>query len=305
MQRSLRLPLALAAALVALALAATATATPTPPKKIDTDVKTPQVFRYKFKPGDTQRYDTVMAQAIKMDGANSGMPPVDTTSTIKATMRTKTESVDPEGAATLTTTYDALELAITQNGVQVDKSQVAPLEDMLRGMTSRSQMTDRGEPRDVKIDGQDQGMKQLTESMKSALVGTNPVFPDKGLKPGESWAQKIPMNLAQGGLKLTINFDVKYTFLGFAHVGEVRTAIFRTDVESSMNDDANALGNARFKVSGAGKGLGYLYFDPSRGTVVKSDLEMKQSTDMTVDAGQGPSSIKMTQTTSATMDLKK
>lgn len=305
MQSSLKHSLALVAALVALALASTAVATPTPPKKIDTDVKAPQVFRYKFKPGDTQRYDTNMAQAIKMDAANSGMPPMDTTSTIKATMRTKIESVDPDGSALLTTTYDSLELAIVQNGVQVDKAQVAPLEEMLKGVSSRSKMTDRGEPRDVKLDGQDQGMKQLTESMKSALVGTQPVFPEKGLKPGESWLQKIPMNLAQGGLKLTINFDVKYTFLGFANVGETRTAIFRTDVESSMNDDANALGNAKFKVSGAGKGLGYLYFDPIRGTVIKSDLEMKQTTDMTVDAGQGPSSIKMTQTTAATMDLKK
>lgn len=286
-----------------LLFAAPVDARPTPPKNLDTQVKTPQTFRYRYKTGAQDQYATVMSQSIKMD-AGTAMPAMESTSTIKATLQQKVEAVDPDGTANLLTTYENLKLDIVQNGVRVPPEQVGSLESALKGVTSRSRLTARGEPRDTTVEGEAGAMKQVTESMKSALVGTTPVFPDKPLQAGESWVQKVPVSVSQGPIKLTIHFQVTYTFLGFSKLKDAQTAVFRTDIESSLNESPAGPGGARIVMTGNGKGLGFLYFDNDKGHLTKSELEMTQTTHMKVDAAQGSNSIKMTQTTTASMDLK-
>jgi hypothetical protein len=290
-------------AALALLGASVAEARPTPPKNLDTQVKGTQTFRYRYKTGGADQYTTVMAQSIKMD-AGAGAPPMDSTSTIKTTLQQKVESVDPDGTATLTTTYEGLKIEIVQNGARIPADQVGPLEDALKGITSRTRLTARGEPRDLTVDGEPVAMKQITESMKSAMVGTNPIFPDRAIKVGESWTQKIPIAINQGPLKLTLHFQVTYTYIGASKLKDATASVFRVDVESSMNESPAGPGGARIVMTGNGEGVGFIYFNNEQGKLVRSELEMTQTTHMKIDAGQGSNAIKMGQTTSATMELK-
>lgn len=282
-----------------------ASSAPQAPKKLNTKLASPQVFRYKFAANQTRGYTVTMDQDMSMQG-DGPVPAMKSGSLMKASMSQSVRSVRPNGSAVIETTYDHFDISVSNNGVKVPKEQLKPLAEMLQKMKSSSEISPRGEPKEMKLDGVAPEMQGLSDSMKSAMVGSSPIFPDKALKVGESWTQKLPMAINQGPVNITINFLTKYTFIGTAPMSGVSTSVFRTDISATVNAPKMA-GPVPLDLTGSGKGLGYVYFDNARGELVKSELEMTQTTTMKItDPNMGASqTVELGQTTRASMSLNK
>ncbi|MEL6181675.1 MAG: DUF6263 family protein, partial [Myxococcota bacterium] len=237
------------------------------------------------------------------------MPPMTTKSNVKALMNVTTQKILPDGLATIETRYQDFNLTLNNNGVEMGKAQLKTFEDMLKRMRSTSKMNPRGETKDFQYEGIDPSLKQMTDSMKSVTKGLTPIFPKKALKIGEDWTVKETVPVAQGPVKLSLKFNITYTFLGYTSIGQRRVAVFRSKINMTVNDTSKTNGTT-IAVKGRGKGKGYLYFDNNAGALIKSELEMNQTTNMTVDGGGananagGVQSMKMTQKTTTSMKLQ-
>ncbi|MBH25419.1 MAG: hypothetical protein CMH57_13430 [Myxococcales bacterium] len=291
---------------VALCLSATAFAKPKPPRKLDTSETTAQTFRYKYKAAQARDFGLNMTQELSME-QGAAMPAVNTTSTVKAVMNVKTQQVLPNGMATIETSYKDFDLSVTNNGVEMGKAQLKNFESLLKGIRSTSKMNPRGVSQDFQYEGIDPSMKQMTDSMKSVTKGLTPVFPEKALKIGENWKDVDTITVSQGPIKLSLKFTITYTFLGHTQLKKRRVAVFKSDINMTVNDTSNSAGTT-IKVKGRGAGVGYLYFDNKAGALIKSELEMDQTTHMTVEGANAPAggaqSMKMSQKTATTMELK-
>lgn len=294
------------------AAAAPAWAKPTPPKQLETRLDKPVVLRYKHTPKQTLRYTTRMRQALDMKPLGETAktaPKLSTSSNITAQMVMKTVRVTPDGNADVETSYANFALKLSQGGVDVPDKQLAPLTDMIRKVRTVSTITTRGEPLKTDISGVNPAMKPMIESMKTALVGLTPVFPKGELKVGQSWLQRVPMVVAQGPVRIKLSFAVTYTFLGFTNLKGARVAVLRSDIKTNINDVPSPKTakpqQGSIKVKGAGTGIGFLYFDNAAGRLVKSELEMDQTTRLKADPGgdKPVQRVEMSQTTTTTVDL--
>ncbi len=289
------------------ALSSVASAKPKAPGKLNTKVAEPQVFRYKFKAGTKQAYKSKVSQAMEMASqAGPGMlPPGGVKTTINATLINSVDKVLPSGDAQLVTTYDKLTLNLNQGGQEVPSEMLAPQVDMLKKIRSTSTLSPMGEKSDLKIENAPGGQQQ-GGPLQDAMVGAAIVFPAKGVKVGESWKQKIPLEMKQGPMTLKFSFTVDYTFMGYKKQGARRLAVFKSDIYMLLLDQKGGMPGHDISMKGSGKGTGYLYFDQKEGVIIKSDMEMLQEINTTMSAqGQAPQTMDMKITTEALMELTK
>jgi hypothetical protein len=104
-------------------------------------------------------------------------------------------------------------------------------------------------------------------------------FPDKDLKPGDTWSFKGDMPAPFGG-KMTLK--TKSTFLGVETVDGVKCAKIKTEfslpLTLSMANAPNQPGAGTMK--GAVKGTTITYFELSTGQVYQSETEAKSTMSM-------------------------
>jgi hypothetical protein len=282
-----------------VAVSQTVLAEPQPPKNIDINVVEPQVFRYRYKAKSLEHFDLVVSQKVDVAGpTNTAM-----SSTIRSGLVRATISVRPDGGAKVRTLFDKPRFVISQNGVSISSSSTVQMEDVLAKVVKTRQLSALGEVRDVEIEGIGAAGLQISESLQSAMIGVWPVFPKKGLKSGDSWNLKVPLELVQGGLNLKINFDITHTFLGYVQVDGSQLAVFRTNVTTALDEKPSRVGEAEFSISGGGKGVGYVLFDNRRGVVVESELELVQRSEMRV-VSEGAATQKYSTTQRAETSLK-
>lgn len=297
------------AAVIGLALlfSATAVAGPKAPKKLDTKEKEAQVFRYKHKAGDKRVFTNGVIQELDMEliGGDLPIPNQATRTAMTAELQMETKKVLPSGDGQIVTTYKDLDIEISQGPTNIDKAKLAPMVEQLKGITSTVVISARGEQKDLKIEGAP-GAQNMNESLRSALIGASPEFPEKGIKIGEGWQQKIPLKMAQGPIQMNMDFQVKYTFLGYTKVKKTRLAVFKMTIELAVKGKpAQGFGGQTMEIDGTGKGLGYLYFDQAAGALYKSDVEMTQVINMNVAAQGQSQKMRMSMKTEATMARSK
>ncbi|MEO1272152.1 MAG: hypothetical protein AAFX99_28995, partial [Myxococcota bacterium] len=209
-------------ALLVCVAAPTIFAEPKAPAKLDTSQTTAQTFRYKYKANQARNFGLDVTQELTMEplSQDAPMPPMTTKSNVKALMNVTTQKILPDGLATIETRYQDFNLTLNNNGVEMGKAQLKTFEDMLKRMRSTSKMNPRGETKDFQYEGIDPSLKQMTDSMKSVTKGLTPIFPKKALKIGEDWTVKETVPVAQGPVKLSLKFNITYTFLGYTSIGQ-------------------------------------------------------------------------------------
>ncbi len=291
---------------LALLFSATALAGPKAPKKLDTKEKEAQTFRYKHKPGSKTSFTNGVIQELDLEvvGGDMPVPNTATRTAMTATLELETTKVLPDGNGQIVTTYKDLDIEISQGPTAIDKAKLAPMIDQLKGIKSSVLITPRGEQKDLKIEGAP-GAQNMNESLRSALIGAAPEFPVKGIKIGEGWEQKIPLKMSQGPISMAMDFQIKYTFLGYTTVKKTRLAVFKMSIELAVKGKpASGFGGQTMKLDGTGKGLGYLYFDQEAGALYKSEVEMSQVINMDVSAQGQSQKMRMSMKTEATMARK-
>ena len=303
--RSALLPALTLARALSLAAPPDALAAPPGPGKVDTALKGLQVFKYKHKAGQVERFDSKIEQSIAMKGdagALGGAADVKTKMT--STMRMETRKVLPNGDASVLTTYEGFDMSMQQGGQTIQGAQLGPLVEMVRKIKTTTTLAPNGVQKEVVFEGLPPEMEQLQDSFKNAMIGATPVFPDGGLKIGQEWTQKMPMELKQGPITLKMDFQIKYTFLGFTAEGARKVAVFKTRLDMVMSKTTTQLMGVEMILGGTGSGNGFLYFDHEAGRLHKSVMEMDQNIDMTVNAPEGPQNIKMALKTLASVNRK-
>ena len=172
----------LAVALI-LCVPATLVAAPKPPKKLDTSEKSAQTFHYKHKAGEKLLYTNGVIQEMELEvmGGDLPIPNTATRTSMIAKIIQETTKVLPSGEAEVQTTYDDLEIEISQGPKMVDKAQLAPMVDQLKKIKSVSRLTAQGEQKAFEVQGAP-GAQNMNESLRSALIGAQPKFPEKAIK---------------------------------------------------------------------------------------------------------------------------
>ena len=281
-------------------------AAPPAPGKIDTKVKSAQVFKYKYKAGEINRYSNVISQEMRMqsDGGSSPFGNQNVKTKMVSSLKMKTTKVLPNGDAQIVTTYDDFEMSMQQGDQTIKGGQLGPISDMMKKLVTTSVVSPKGAQKSLAFEGLPPEMSQLKDSFKNALMGATPEFPTKGLTVGQSWTQSLPMDLQQGNIKLKMNFKIKYTFLGFTTVEKTQTAVFKTGLDMTMDKTTSSMMGMSMTLGGNGKGTGFLYFDAEAGKLEKSDMEMIQNIDMSIQSPDGPQNLKMNMTTNVSMVRK-
>jgi hypothetical protein len=279
-------------------------AAPPAPGKVDTKVSGAQAFTYKYKAGETTRYSNVISQSMNMKGQGGPMGNQNVKTKMVSALKMNTKKVMPNGDAQIVTTYDSFEMSMEQGSQTIKGQQLGPISEMMKKLITTSVVSPTGKQKSLSFEGLPPEMNQLKDSFKNALIGATPEFPSKGLKVGENWSQTVPMDFKQGNINLKMKFTVKYTFLGFTQVDKTKTAVFKSELDITMEKTTSTMMGMSMTIGGNGKGNGFLYFDPSLGRLHKSDMEMVQNIDMSIKGPEGPQSLKMDMTTNVAMAVK-
>lgn len=267
----------------------------------------------KYIPGETMRY------RIEASGKGamtlSGLPEekeatsIDIDIHLEMDNSQKVLAVDEEGTADLELSYDRLIEKITsagqtmeiiadkdatimrQNGKVIydstapeSEGRPSPFEGLI-GQSMTMKVTKTGKILEVKgLEGLKRLMPQL--DIQEMIKQSQPAFPEKEVRIGESWIQKTEFPLPQIGKPVTV--ETKYTLRGFEKVKGYNCA----RIEVKMDVLLTGLGldvplgepqtEVRMVIDRLSQKMeGMLYFAHKEGKLVKSDQDMDMSMEMT------------------------
>jgi len=125
-------------------------------------------------------------------------------------------------------------------------------------------------------------------------------FPEKAIKPGDTWKEPFEMDLPNIG---TIKGETTYTYEGADKVNGRKTAKFTSTTEISIDIDIK-MGQADVTGSiSSTEATGTIHFDMEKGRIVSFSSEMKMEGDLTVEAGGMTINITQSQTQKLTKKL--
>jgi len=286
-----------------------------------------QLFRWKLKPGQSLKFRMVqdMTQNIQMGEQKSPM-----TFSTKTTMDMdwKVDAVDDKGEITMDQTIQRIQLK-TQGaqGVLMEydsaagkepeglAKMVAPMLEAMLKKPFRATFTSRGELKKIKLPaGMVESLNKSTggqmgnflseDSMKR--FGIISVFPEKAIKPGETWTQESTIKLPMIGnqvLKNTFRYEGRETRNGGTLEKLALTQTMKSEDKKPADENQPAEKKegkpAEKKEPAVGftsmEGKGFLLFDNSAGHVVEASMDMKMKMNMDI-MGQ-----KLTQDMTGTM----
>lgn len=158
------------------------------------------VLRYKFTAGELLRYNLKMLMNMSMNISGQAKTfPMTTT----GVYRMRTVKVLPNGDAEIRAAAESMKCCMNGQELPIKASQLPVVSAV---------MSPRGEWRDVKIEGGDAMMNGNPLGGMSGMQSTSPVFPEKGLKVGDSWTQEMPFPGGNGG-KISMDGKIKNQFL--------------------------------------------------------------------------------------------
>jgi len=284
-----------------------------------------KLFRWKLKPGQSLKFRMVqdMTQNIQM-----GEQKTPTTMSTKTTMDMdwKVDSVDDQGVITLDQTIQRMQLK-TQGaqGVLIEydsaagkepeglAKMVAPMLETMLKKPFRTTFSSRGEIKKVKLPpGMVESLNKSTGGQMGDLLsedsmkrmGIISVFPEKPIKPGETWTQETNLKLPIIGnqvLKNTFRYEGTETRDGRTLEKLGLTQIMKSDDKKPTGEAKQGDGakQAEKKEEGGGftgmEAKGFLLFDNKAGHVVEASMDMKMKMNMNI-MGQ-----KLTQDMTGTM----
>ena len=276
---------------------------------------TPKVVKLenRYIPGEILRYR--MEASGKGAMTLSGLPEekeaksIDMDIYLEMDSSQKVLAVDEEGTADLELSYDRLTEKITsvgqtmeiiadknvtimrQNGKVIYDSTAPGAEGRpspFKGLIEQSmsmKVTKTGKILEIKgLEGLKRVMPQL--DIQGMIKQSQPAFPEKEVRIGESWTQDVELPLPQVGKPVTI--ETEYTLKGFEKINgyncariEVKADVLLTDLvfDMSLGKPQTEVGMVIDRLSQKTEGM--LYFAHKEGIVVKSDQDVDMSMEMT------------------------
>ena len=138
------------------------------------------------------------------------------------------------------------------------------------------------------------------EGMKANLIGFYIPFPEKALKPGESW--EVPHDMKLPGVGRLIG-TTTYTYVGREEVDGRKLARFTESSEASIEIELEADG-AEFTGSlDASESTATMLFDPEKGRLVSKSGRMELAGELSADIGGQTITIEQSQSHKGSIKL--
>jgi hypothetical protein len=255
-------------------------------------------LRWKLKEGTKLDYEMVTDMTIGAEGGPLGAQTIVVNQEMDMTW--DVVGVNEEGDALIKQKFEQIKMKMTLppplGGFEYDtKSDAAPagpvamLAPVFKKMTESEfelTMTPRGEIKDVKIPDEVSKMLQnnpaaaqlgeiaTPEGYKKTIAQGALVFPEKPLKRGEEWTNKVEVNNPQAGKQVT---EMTYKYVGPKEIDGVSYAVF----EPSLKMTFEGTPQVQMKVSEQ-ESSGEVLFNIAEGRLHSTKLDQKVTIDVTV-----------------------
>ncbi len=163
----------------------------------------------------------------------------------------KTGEADISGSFPVVITYNNLQTTMTVAGKTLNTPQNTFVNNSIYG-----HINNLGKIQVDSVEGKlsrDTAINKLLTTMINA-VQSQIKFPEKPLKPGDTFVQDVPMNMPVSGMSLSFTIKTTYTYTGMANGLALFTFI------QAANYNLSTTANANFNASGSGNGSGQLKF---------------------------------------------
>lgn len=263
------------------------------------------LLRYRLEPGDVQVFEADVNLDVKVTAAKgSRTQDAATTMAIRMPFSIRGTAINDDGTmqaevaihgfnmdvnATsagqqMTIKADERALEVTQNGKTVMSGewgsvQLNQFPDLSRllDLTITARLNDRGEM--VEMGGLDRLDGQLEGFDLSQALDNQVVYPDKAVKPGDSWTHTLTQDFANAALpggKMTLTATVTYTVLERATYRNRDCLKLKLEADFTNPDASNKL---RFEQGVAG----IAYVDVATGVLLDCRLKLTQHISGTMD----------------------
>ena len=230
---------------------------------IDTSRKDKVVLSHEFRRGQSFSFTTTASQTIEsLDGIES----VKADSRVTLPVVYEVQRTEADGSAVLTLSAAGANVSATANGRAVA---LGSFVDSLRSSRVTRAIRRDGTIAETTGTLPSDSSQARTSAFVADLLAMHWVqFPAEPLAIGESWLQSIPLQLDDTTGKLNGSINARYTLVGFSGQNAVIDATYEAEVEGSLTE--GSAGARTVRVSGRGRGEGYVLFDPQGGVVVES-----------------------------------
>jgi hypothetical protein len=153
----------------------------------------------------------------------------------------------------------------------------------------------RGKLLEIRMEGEEAAGQDQFEVDISALEGLGE-FPEKDLKPNDTWTQRAEIPLPGGSRSLSLNANSR--FLGMATFKGRSCAKIRTYFQLPMDMDLASMmlgeaGSAAGDVQGQMTGTFTTYFDPALGRELYTEGTIGAKLELTVEVGESSQTMTM------------
>jgi hypothetical protein len=257
-----------------------------------------KLLRYKFTPGETLHYVTTQeeSQVVKADGSS-----MTTAGTITRHTSRKVESVDSQGVASVTHTFDRIQVKMklsVGNDVEYDSAagkppeprgspMVAVLHAIVRKPFSikidpQGKVTEMKFPRGLQetlneIDEENGGGFFFEDVVKAMMEGV--ALPTEPVVPGKTWSQEESMRVSVFG-KLTEKITYRYEGSETRDGRELQKIAAKGKFGIAPEKDKPEAAQTKIKRQ---KAEGTLYFDKSASRIIEYNRKANGAMEITTD----------------------
>ena len=282
---------------------------------------------YRWTKGETVRYRVTQESVSNMSGL-PGVGDMTVNNTVTQVLAFAVQDVAADGTATLINKVESVRLdAGTPMGTfTYDSTSTTPVSDPMMAPLADIMSVAIGQPITIvmgadgavqKIEGADKILEKVRQkagagpmagqmgldtmfgdaAMKGGVTLTFPRMPARSLKPGDVWNEEFKMPSAMGDMTIARALTVAGTESLYGR--NVTKATAKLTLKLAPNPTAS-MGPG----GGDGAGDGEVYFDPSRGRLIRSVMRYKTGLAMSIPSPDGTTiSVTGTQQTTATADL--
>ena len=222
---------------------------------------------YKYAPGDTLIYN--VNQYMSTSGV--GM-------TISLSIAQKVEQVQEDGVANIEASFEDFDIDLGSGNNSVLSSD---MEQGLEEMKWRLRVASDGQVLESVVLGP--GIGQFQQPFQEMMAQMVPFLPGRLVERGSKWTQVIeyPVDLPVDlfGISSNIKVETEYILQELANVQGRDVAEIGYTSKITQSGEANLMGQ-EFSIDGSGSGEGTIFFDNTRGIVVRSNSESEFTTEV-------------------------
>jgi hypothetical protein len=251
-------------------------------------------LRYRWTKGEEVRYRMTQESTATISGLPGGMPDMNVVTTMSQVVRSVVENVAPDGSATIRHTYESVRMNMDSPMAKMAYDSTAKdmaagdpmMKDMFSAMIGESfvlVMSPTGAvqkvegmgalmekmfkkmPQDPAAAGMLNGIKSsfTDDAMRQAFSQSSSQFPDRPVKPGDTWSNQLTFNNPMLGATTT---STTSTFGGVEGAGGAQMAKITTKLAIKLDSATPATNPMGLTMKmGDSTGEGEFLFDVAKG----------------------------------------